>query len=54
MTPSRYLVKEITMKSKYILLSTIFLGLVMTGVTQAADRPNILWIFQEDTSPWIG
>ncbi|MEO2022325.1 MAG: sulfatase [Pirellulaceae bacterium] len=42
------------MKSKRILLSTIFLGLVMTSVAQAADRPNILWIFQEDTSPWMG
>lgn len=37
-------------------LTTIFLllfGHLATTVT-ADDRPNILWIFQEDTSPWMG
>ena len=25
-----------------------------TGILHAEDRPNIVWIFAEDTSPWMG
>ena len=34
----------------------IFLGLACIAniCTYAADRPNILWIYGEDTSPWMG
>lgn len=28
--------------------------LAMTALTSAAQRPNILWLFAEDTSPWMG
>ncbi|MCH2178851.1 MAG: sulfatase [Mariniblastus sp.] len=39
-------------------LTVIFSGLVLfgssAGRSHAEDLPNILWIFQEDTSPWIG
>ena len=42
------------MKTKLAALSTLGLCLLLTSMAQAADRPNILWIFQEDTSPWIG
>lgn len=31
-----------------------FLGLGSLGLAKAADRPNILWLFAEDTSPWMG
>ena len=24
------------------------------NVLSAAERPNIIWIFAEDTSPWMG
>jgi arylsulfatase A-like enzyme len=30
------------------------INLLLVGDSIAADKPNILWIFQEDTSPWIG
>ena len=42
------------MMSKLSLVSIVGRSLLMTSLAQAADRPNILWIFQEDTSPWIG
>ena len=39
-------------------VTVVFTGLVLFGSTDcwshAEDRPNILWIFQEDTSPWLG
>ena len=28
--------------------------MLLAATTNAADRPNILWIFAEDTSPWMG
>ncbi|MDB4459086.1 sulfatase-like hydrolase/transferase [bacterium] len=32
-----------------------FLAILLFAIVgNAADRPNILWIFQEDTSPWMG
>ncbi|MDG1072575.1 MAG: sulfatase-like hydrolase/transferase, partial [Akkermansiaceae bacterium] len=31
------------------------IALVVSSLfSSAADKPNILWIVQEDTSPWIG
>ena len=42
------------MKLKTYLLCIVALNLLLTGVSNAADKPNILWIFQEDTSPWMG
>ena len=35
---------------RYILLAT---ALTSTSLS-AADKPNILWLFAEDTSPWMG
>ena len=32
----------------------IVLLLSATGVAGAADKPNILWLVQEDASPWMG
>lgn len=40
---------------KNILLPLLSLGLLVTGGKAVdADRPNILWISCEDTSPWLG
>lgn len=36
---------------KLFILATIC---VSVGSAHAADQPNILWIFAEDTSPWMG
>ena len=33
-----------------ILVVTLF----SVGSARAAEMPNILWIFAEDTSPWMG
>ncbi|MFT5122383.1 MAG: N-sulfoglucosamine sulfohydrolase [Verrucomicrobiales bacterium] len=34
---------------------SLFALLVLTaGLSQAESRPNIIWIFAEDTSPWMG
>ncbi|MDF1658639.1 MAG: sulfatase [Verrucomicrobiales bacterium] len=32
----------------------LVLTLLLSGVASAADRPNILWIFSEDLSPYMG
>ena len=41
------------MKSSLKLLTTLLLAL--GGCLFASDsRPNIVWIFAEDTSPWMG
>jgi hypothetical protein len=45
---------EIKMRFKYSLLVTWVFSLLIPVVSGAAERPNILWIFQEDTSPWMG
>ena len=37
------------MTKVYVLLLTLF-----CSALSAADKPNILWIFAEDTSPWMG
>ncbi|MFT5470489.1 MAG: N-sulfoglucosamine sulfohydrolase [Verrucomicrobiales bacterium] len=36
---------------KFFFLATVLLAF---GSAHAADKPNILWIFAEDTSPWMG
>ena len=36
------------------LLSVVAVNLLTVAATAAADKPNILWLFQEDTSPWMG
>ncbi len=46
---------KIGKKTKQLVWASISLAVMMVGTGWAAeDRPNILWIFQEDTSPWIG
>lgn len=42
------------MKLKTDFLRVVALALLIADTSSAADRPNILWIFQEDTSPWMG
>ena len=42
------------MRFKYSLMATWVFCLLIPVVSWAAERPNILWIFQEDTSPWMG
>jgi N-sulfoglucosamine sulfohydrolase len=32
----------------------VLIGAWLSAAIQAADRPNILWLFAEDTSPWMG
>ena len=32
----------------------VLTALLAFGSANAADRPNILWLFAEDTSPWMG
>lgn len=41
-----------SMKFKFSIL--LVLCCLFPSMARAADRPNILWIFQEDTSPWMG
>ena len=36
------------------MLVSLLLGLIGTTCLKADDRPNILWIFVEDLSPWMG
>lgn len=38
----------------YLSLLGVLITCVATGVTTAAERPNVLWLFAEDTSPWMG
>ncbi|MCP4455189.1 MAG: sulfatase [Planctomycetes bacterium] len=45
--------KNTTKRTYQLLCIVAFYGLFARGV-KAADRPNILWLFQEDTSPWMG
>ncbi len=40
------------MRTTAAILLTVVGGLGLT--VRAADRPNILWLFAEDTSPWMG
>jgi arylsulfatase A-like enzyme len=42
------------MNTRLHILTAVALTLLLAGVSHAADKPNILWLFQEDTSPWIG
>ncbi|TWT82366.1 Arylsulfatase [Planctomycetes bacterium CA13] len=42
------------MHIKTHLLAIAALNILLASVCNAADKPNILWLFQEDTSPWIG
>lgn len=42
------------MKLNNFLLCVVALNFLPMGASNAADKPNILWIFQEDTSPWMG
>ncbi len=35
-------------------LLSLLACLAIPALTRAADQPNILWIFAEDTSPWMG
>lgn len=42
------------MKSIATILFLCACGLVLFKDCNAADRPNILWLFAEDTSPWMG
>ena len=42
------------MTLKKQLLCVVAINLILVTGSAAAEKPNILWIFQEDTSPWIG
>ena len=42
------------MRIIYKLMVTWVFCLLLPVASWAVDRPNILWIFQEDTSPWMG
>jgi N-sulfoglucosamine sulfohydrolase len=42
------------MRPNAFLLIAGLLGLSASQPLSAADRPNILWLFAEDTSPWMG
>ncbi len=35
-------------------LSALLLLLGITAFVNAEEKPNILWLVQEDTSPWMG
>ncbi|MFT5129622.1 MAG: N-sulfoglucosamine sulfohydrolase, partial [Rhodothermales bacterium] len=35
-------------------MKSILTCLLLTLGAYAADKPNILWLVQEDTSPWMG
>lgn len=39
---------------KSTLLTTLFCFIVLLGVTQTTELPNILWISSEDNSPFLG
>ena len=39
--------------SRFFIAILIFSSTVSTGLS-FAQRPNILWIYAEDTSPWMG
>ena len=45
---------EFTMRFRDGLIIISVFSLLIPAVSRAAERPNILWIFQEDTSPWMG
>ncbi len=36
------------------ILALLLGALFVSGIALAEDRPNIVWIFAEDTSPWMG
>ena len=42
------------MKNPFVILIAIFCWISAPLATNAKDRPNIVWIFAEDTSPWMG
>lgn len=42
------------MKNPFVILIAIFCWVSAPLATNAKDRPNIVWIFAEDTSPWMG
>ncbi len=42
------------MKNPFVILIAIFCWVSAPLATIAKDRPNIVWIFAEDTSPWMG
>lgn len=42
------------MKNPFVILIAIFCWASAPLATNAKDRPNIVWIFAEDTSPWMG
>ena len=37
-----------------LLLAVICVVVSLAGIAQADDRPNIVWIFVEDTNAWMG
>ncbi|MBT6769015.1 MAG: sulfatase-like hydrolase/transferase, partial [Opitutales bacterium] len=38
--------------SRFVL--TLIASFILSALVRAEDKPNILWIFAEDTSPWMG
>ena len=37
-----------------LLVACLGSPMILGAEANAADRPNILWLFAEDTSPWMG
>ena len=37
-----------------IKMSILLVTVVLTSISTAGEKPNILWIYAEDTSPWMG
>ncbi len=37
-----------------LFLTACLTFILLSGILNAEDRPNIVWIFAEDTSPWMG
>ena len=43
---------QIMSLSRFVL--TLIASFILSALVRAEDKPNILWIFAEDTSPWMG
>mgnify|MGYP006231226249 CR=1 FL=1 len=42
------------MKIVYKTLLLTFFNLIIIGILSGNKKPNIIWIYAEDTSPWMG
>ena len=46
--------KNFKMKIVYKTLLLTFFNLIIVGILFGNKKPNIIWIYAEDTSPWMG